>query len=112
MNDVYEFQYRLLKMISERNLTAADLCRMTGIDKGAMSNYINGKYAPKQDKVYKLAEALDVDPGWLMTGDEPVSETGKGRPSYQYSDAQKVARAYEKAEEWQKEAVKKLLNIE
>lgn len=26
------------------------------------------------DKVYHLAEALGVDPGWLMTGEEPAHE--------------------------------------
>ena len=67
MND---FQYRLLKVIAERNVTAADLVRATGIDKGAISNYINGAYIPKQDKAYKLARALGVDPGWLITGIE------------------------------------------
>ena len=65
-----EFQYRLLKAIAERKMTASDLSRATGINKAALSNYINGKYIPKQDKCYLIARALDVDPGWLMTGVE------------------------------------------
>ena len=43
----------------------ADLVRETGIDKGAMSNYLKGKYEPKQDVVYKLAKALNVSEMWL-----------------------------------------------
>ena len=66
-----EFQYRLLKAIADKRISASDLSRETGIDKSALSNYINGKYLPKQDKCYLLARALDVDPGWLMTGKEP-----------------------------------------
>lgn len=66
-----EFQYRLLKAIGNKQITASDLSRATGIDKAALSNYINGKYVPKSDKCYLLADALDVDPGWLMTGEEP-----------------------------------------
>lgn len=66
-----DFQYRLLKAIAERRISASDLSRETGIDKAAISNYINGKYVPKQDKCYLLARALGVDPGWLMTGEEP-----------------------------------------
>lgn len=66
-----EFQYRLLKAIADKRISASDLSRETGIDKSAVSNYINGKYIPKQDKCYLLARALDVDPGWLMTGEEP-----------------------------------------
>ena len=67
-----EFQYRLVKVIAEKGMTAADLSRATGLSSCAISNYINGKYLPKQDKVYILAKALDVDPGWLITGVEPT----------------------------------------
>ena len=66
-----EFQDRLLKVISEKGITASELSDASGVDRPSLSNYINGKYEPKQDKVYKIARALDVDPGWLMTGEEP-----------------------------------------
>ena len=49
-----EFQYRLLKAIADKRISASDLSRETGIDKSAVSNYINGKYIPKQDKCYLL----------------------------------------------------------
>ena len=65
-----EFQYRLVKAIANKQMSASDLSRATGIDKAAISNYINGKYVPKQDKCYLIARALDVNPGWLMTGEE------------------------------------------
>jgi transcriptional regulator with XRE-family HTH domain len=42
-----------------------DLVRETGIDKGAISNYLKGRYEPKQDVVYKLAKALNVSEMWL-----------------------------------------------
>ena len=67
-----DFQYRLLKVIGEKGITAAELSRATGLSSCAISNYVNGKYLPKQDKVYLLAKALDVDPGWLITGVEPT----------------------------------------
>ena len=67
-----EFQYRLQKVIAARGITAAELSRQSGIRRCDISNYINGKYLPKQDKVYLLAKALDVDPGWLITGVEPT----------------------------------------
>lgn len=44
----------------------ADLVRETGIDKGALSHYLKGKYKPKQDVVYKLAKALDVSVSYLI----------------------------------------------
>jgi len=66
-----EFQYRLLKTLNERGMTASELSRLSGIGKSDISNYLNGKYLAKQDKVYLLAKALNVDPGWLITGVEP-----------------------------------------
>ena len=100
MND---FQYRLLKVIADRKVTAADLVRATGIDKGAISNYINGVYIPKQDKAYKLARALCVDPGWLMTGDEPSEK--------RLTEEALLLEAYRNADEGTRSAVRKLLDI-
>lgn len=112
-----EFQCRLLNVIAEKNITAADLARETGIDKGSISNYLNGKYTPKQDKVYLLARALDVDPGWLMTGDEPKINRFPDfielpNESMSNDDVLSLIVAYSNAEEWQKTAVRKLLNME
>lgn len=68
-----EFQYRLQKSLSASGLTASELSKATGISEVNISNYINGKYVAKQDKVFLMARALNVDPGWLMTGEEPTS---------------------------------------
>ena len=65
-----DFQIRLRQAMDEKKISASELSKVSGVDKGSLSNYINGKYAPKQDKVFALAKALDVDAGWLMTGDE------------------------------------------
>ena len=114
------FRSRLLEAMSNRNMTATDLVIATGIDKGSISNYINGKYIPKQDKCFRIAEALDVDPGWLMTGDQvAVNRFNKGvvftikgttnlHKNPEFID---LAIAWDKAEDWQKSAVRKLLNM-
>lgn len=70
---INNFQYRLRKAMSDKNMTASELSRVSGVGKSDISNYINGVYVAKQDKCYLLAKALDVDPGWLMTGDQPAS---------------------------------------
>jgi transcriptional regulator with XRE-family HTH domain len=82
-----EFQYRLLKVISERGITASELSEASGVDRPSLSNYINGKYEPKQDKVYKLARALDVDPGWLMTGEEPLKMDLQSEVTHRFDDS-------------------------
>jgi transcriptional regulator with XRE-family HTH domain len=68
------FSYRLRKAMADKNMKASELSRLSGVGKADISNYINFKYVPKQDKCYMLAEALGCDPGWLMTGDEPILE--------------------------------------
>ena len=83
-----EFQYRLQKAIAEKGITASELSRLSGVGKADISNYINGKYLAKADKVVKLAHALGVDPGWLMTGEEPVSDEYK-MPAF-FSDSKKM----------------------
>ena len=49
-----------------RNLKQTDLVEKTGINKGALSSYIAGRYEPKQRNIYKLAQALNVSEAWLM----------------------------------------------
>ena len=110
-----EFQYRLQKAIAEKNITASELSRASGVGKADISNYINGKYMAKADKVMALASALDVDPGWLMTGEEPKVKRFGGifelPNSETDNDILSLIVAYDKAEDWQKQAVKKILNM-
>lgn len=49
-----------------------DIVRETGIDKGALSSYLKGKYEPKQDVIHKLAKALNVSEMWLWGYDCPM----------------------------------------
>ena len=38
-----------------------------------MSEYLTGKYEPKQDKIALIARALNVSPAWLMGFDDTLS---------------------------------------
>lgn len=68
------FSSRLKEAMEKNDMSASELSRISGVGKSDISNYLNGKYLAKQDKVYILAKALGVDPGWLMTGVEPKEE--------------------------------------
>lgn len=57
--------HRLRIAMDEAGKRQIDLVRETGIDKGALSNYLKGRYEPKQDVVYALAVALNVSEMWL-----------------------------------------------
>ena len=55
-----------------RNMTQADLVKVTGLSKPRISQYVNGTYEAKQQALYALAEALNVNISWLMGNDVPL----------------------------------------
>lgn len=63
-----------------------DVSNETGIDKGALSHYLKGRYEPKQDAVYKLAKALDVSEMWLWGYDCEMSRTVEQKKNDALSD--------------------------
>ena len=65
-------QERLKEALKARNMLPIELSRKSGIGKSAISQYLSGKVTPKQDKIYKLAQALKVNEPWLMGYDEPM----------------------------------------
>lgn len=69
------FANRLNTAMRIRNMKAAELSEKTGISKSSLSEYINGKYEAKQDGVYLLAKALNVNEAWLMGLDVPMERT-------------------------------------
>ncbi len=63
---------RIKEGLQIRNMKQVELVEKTGIGKGALSSYISGKYNPKQNNIYKIAKALDVNEAWLMGYDVPM----------------------------------------
>ena len=53
-------------------MKAADLSKKTKVAEGTISCYINGRYEAKQNRVQVFAEALNVNPAWLMGYDVPM----------------------------------------
>lgn len=72
---------RLQEALNFRNMKQADLSRLTGIDKASISLYLKGKYAPKGDKLYKIALALGVSPQWLSGFNVPMVEPLDNKPA-------------------------------
>ena len=66
---------RLKEALNKKGLRQIDLARMTGLPKSAISQYIAGKIEPKQDKLYILAKALEVDVLWLMGAEDNFTNT-------------------------------------
>ena len=62
---------RLQEIMRIRDMKQADLARATGISRGAISNYVLGRYEPKSDVINKLAKALNCSEMWLWGYDVP-----------------------------------------
>lgn len=71
------FADRLKAAMDIRNMKAVDLAEKSGLSKSRISQYINGVYEAKQDGVYLLAKALDVNEAWLMGYDVPMDRVEK-----------------------------------
>lgn len=73
-----KFIERLNSILQKRNLSQADLSKLTGIRSSSISDWLNGKYEPKQDKISIIAEALNVSPVWLIGYDDTSSNQSEG----------------------------------
>lgn len=66
---------RLREALDASGKKQADIVRETGLDRGAVSSYLSGKYEPKQKAIYKMAKALNVNEAWLLGYDVPMART-------------------------------------
>ena len=90
------FARRLQEMLKQLNITQQDLSNETGIDKGLISKYINGKSVPSVSQVAILVEPFNVNPVWLMGYDIPMINVEK-------KTTDKIAKLVSKLTESEKE---------
>lgn len=63
---------RIKELIDRLEISQTEFCRIAGINKSALSNYLNGDRLPRQDQISKIADAFNVNPAWLMGYDVPM----------------------------------------
>lgn len=59
------FADRLQRAMKLRKMKQSDLSALTGLYRGTISNYVTGKYIPKEDKMDLIARALNVNKAYL-----------------------------------------------
>lgn len=57
-----------LRLLEEKGLKAADVCRGTGLPSSLFSEWKRGKSTPKVDKLQKIADFFGVTLDYLTTG--------------------------------------------
>lgn len=73
-----ELKERLKIGLEHRGMKPIELSEKTGISKSAISQYLSGYAKPKQDRIYLISKALNVDPGWLMGFDVSMEPKTSG----------------------------------
>lgn len=86
-----DFGRRLQKALDHADMKPAELSRRTGIGKSSISTYLAGGYHPKQDNIYKMADALNVNPEWLNGRAEDMESTP---PRYSLISAKNKAKTW------------------
>ncbi|MFS7238181.1 helix-turn-helix transcriptional regulator [Carnobacterium divergens] len=99
-------QLRLQQVMRERNLKQRDILEMSlpyqkkfGIKMGksALSQYVNGKSAPDQHKLYLLGATLGLNEAWLMGFDVPMDRVPDDKRGL--SESTDISNIYEKLEQ-------------
>jgi transcriptional regulator with XRE-family HTH domain len=57
---------RIGEALKARQMRPSALCKVAKIPQSSLSLYLSGAYEPKQDRVYAMASALNVDVAWLL----------------------------------------------
>ena len=52
----------------------SELCKRANVPKSSLSLYLSGAYEPKQERLYAMAEALNVSDLWLGGYDVPMEK--------------------------------------
>ena len=89
MNKIESCGRRIEKALSIRNMKQSQLSKLANVPKSSLSLYIKGAYEPKQDKIYAMAEVLNVSEAWLKGYDtymERNEETESALPELTESE--------------------------
>lgn len=84
---------RIKQAMELNGIRQVELVERTGLSKALVNHYVSGRVEnAKTDKIYILAQALNVDPVWLMGMDVPMrSDANK----YSIDNARLVAKIRE-----------------
>lgn len=105
--------YRLYEAMRDNGITTgADLVIKSGVNKGSISQYLNGLHIPSSNNAKKLGDTLNVNPLWLMAFDEPkhyseYAKSGNLEPLHE-----KIIEKFDKLDQGQKELILKMLDIQ
>ena len=69
---------RIEKALIIRKMKQSELCKLANVPKSSLCLYLKGAYEPKQDRIFKMANVLNVSESWLMGYDVPMNNEELG----------------------------------
>lgn len=102
------FANRLKQALHNRNITQQQLSEKTGIPKSAMSQYLSGKFEPKQDRLELMANALEVSEEWLRGFDVPMTASNNSSLDEQFSKI--LSTLCDEDKEWLLDVIKSVID--
>ena len=72
MDNIYIIKDRLNEALKVRNMTAAELSKLTGLNKSSVSRYLSGSSIPRSLAIGNMARALHVNPAWVLGYNVPM----------------------------------------
>jgi len=94
-------------LLEKREMSQADICRLTGIPTSLMSNYIKGTKSPSLSNSIKLSQAFGITMDELAGIKQEFTT-----PKMYSSDTIEVATVYEMADSRTKNKVRCILDME
>lgn len=74
MDNLYIIKDRLNEAMQLRGMNATELAQKTGLNKSSVSRYLSGENIPRSLAIGKMANALGVNPAWVLGYDVPMEE--------------------------------------
>ena len=71
---------RISTALKIKGIKQYELCKLANVPKSSLSLYLSGAYEPKQDRVYSISKALNVNEAWLMGYDVPMERKKENAP--------------------------------
>lgn len=82
---------RIEKALAIRKMKQSELCKLADVPKSSLSLYLKGAYEPKQDRIYKMANVLNVSEVWLMGYDVPMEgDVSAPTPTLELTNCEKI----------------------
>ena len=78
-----EIKDRLKEALEARQMRAIDLAEATEVPKSAISFYLAGKSKPKADRLYIIAQALNINEAWLLGYNVPMERSPESKKNDQ-----------------------------